>query len=38
MINDDGFRYYRIAGSGVALSALAEGHQTTLGPYHRAWH
>ena len=21
-----------------ALSALAEGHQTTLGPYHRAWH
>ncbi len=22
----------------TALSALAEGHQTTLGPYHRAWH
>ena len=21
-----------------ALSAHAEGHQTTLGPYHRAWH
>ena len=21
-----------------SLSALAEGHQTTLGPYHRAWH
>ncbi len=22
----------------AALSAVSEGHQTTLGPYHRAWH
>jgi putative protease len=22
----------------ATLSAHAEGHQTTLGPYHRAWH
>ena len=22
----------------VTLAALSEGHQTTLGPYHRAWH